>query len=110
MGEDIYIIGGIGYGKQSEGDKSQTQVFRLSTKDFSMHKLEISGKSPGWICRHRSSAISDHEIVVHGGGRKVLLVDDGEIIKDWPMDVTSDFRCVLNIRSAAWEEQALPGF
>ncbi|XXG94195.1 hypothetical protein Hte_000448 [Hypoxylon texense] len=108
MGKDIYLIGGLGY-ERKRGEEQKTQVFRLSTEDFSMHQVKVSGKSPGWIYRHQSEAISDHEIFVHGPAKRADVVYDGEVLES--SHIEPPFQYVLNVRSGAWEkpkDESLP--
>jgi len=62
--DQIWLIGCLGYPEQRKNN--QTQVLKLSTKDFSITPLETSGASPGWVHRHRS-VLTENGILVTGG-------------------------------------------
>lgn len=69
--EAIVLIGSLGYLEDRRID--QTQVLRLNLKDFSIERLDTSGKRPGWISRHQAR-LDGNKIVVWGG--KVWDGDD----------------------------------
>jgi ankyrin repeat protein len=52
VGDDIYIIGNLGYVNQRIYD--ETPVFRLNCHTFKIEKIKTSGEKPGWISRHRA--------------------------------------------------------
>lgn len=65
VGEWIYIIGSLGY--PEDRHYGHTQVFRLSTIDFHMERVDTSGEDPGWIDRHRARLVTPDTIEVSGG-------------------------------------------
>ncbi|KAK8052821.1 hypothetical protein PG996_012122 [Apiospora saccharicola] len=54
---DIYIIGCMGYLDQRRS--GETPVYRLDTRDFSMHAVKTSGEKPGWINHHNACLVED---------------------------------------------------
>ncbi len=65
MGEQIYLIGSVGY--QGTRRYGVTPVYRLDTRTFRMEPLVTTGKSPGWIYGHRATPIGTAEILITGG-------------------------------------------
>jgi hypothetical protein len=64
LGDEILLVGSLGY---REGRREgETQVMRLSLRDFSIMRVATSGDNPGWIHRHRA-ALDAGRIVVSGG-------------------------------------------
>ena len=60
----IWIIGGLGY--MSDRQPGETLVHRLDLSEFSMHRIETTGKTPGWISRH--TATEKDGIITASGG------------------------------------------
>ena len=52
VGDQIYIIGGLGY--QKDRREWFTPVYVLDLKDFSIRAISTKGSPPGWISRHFS--------------------------------------------------------
>ncbi|KAI6082102.1 hypothetical protein F4821DRAFT_264237 [Hypoxylon rubiginosum] len=98
VGEDIYIIGGQG-SKEKEKVGTETQVFRLSTKDFSIEKVETKGKSPGWICYHQARAISSYEILIEDS-TEILEVRSG---LTGMARLLKNYVALFNIKNATWK-------
>ncbi|KAK8014168.1 hypothetical protein PG990_007464 [Apiospora arundinis] len=77
---DIYIIGAMGYGDQRR--PGETPVYRLDTRDFSMHAIETSGEKPGWINHHSANVVEDGTAIRVVGkqrryfGSKVCVEDE----------------------------------
>jgi hypothetical protein len=65
MGEDILLIGSLGY--RDLRHLGETQVLRLDTHTFRIEPVETSGSGPGWISRHRTEWIEDTRLLVLGG-------------------------------------------
>lgn len=63
-GDWIYLIGSLGYGH--EPTPKETQVFRLSTRDWSMERVVTTGPSPGWIHGH-AAQLEGRQIRISGG-------------------------------------------
>ncbi len=63
VGEDILIIGGLGYMDQRKGP---IPVYRLDTRTYSIEKVSSVGKVPNRVSRHRAKLEGD-EIVISGG-------------------------------------------
>lgn len=85
--EWIYIIGNTGYGKSREF--GITPVYRLSVKDWSIHKVETSGEFPGAISRHKAE-LKDNEIWVTEGWAWVQKGDGGDFVDNhntWILDL-----------------------
>ena len=64
IGEHIWIIGGLGYHGDRQPDK--TLVHRLDLVDFSIHRVETTGKMPSWISGH--SAVEAEGVITLSGG------------------------------------------
>ncbi len=63
VGEDLWIIGSLGYKDARRFD--QTQVLRLDLSDFSIHQVVTTGQNPGWIHGHEA-AIVENDILITG--------------------------------------------
>ena len=87
VGDVIWIIGALGY--QGQRHHGQTQVLRLELADFSIHRVETTGRSPGWINRHNAVLEGQH-IIVSGG-------------KVEPNYVTLDGVHVLDLETLVWQ-------
>jgi ankyrin repeat protein len=88
----IYLIGSVGY--PEERQRGRAQVFRLSTTDFHMERVETVGDDPGWISRQRARLRPDGLIHVSAG--KVGAE------KDYP-DNKQEY--LFDSRSHAWKAQ-----
>jgi ankyrin repeat protein len=74
IGDAIYVIGSLGYaGTRRLGE---TPVYRLDVHTLRMDRLAGHGDAPGWIYKHRATALGRHAIRVWGG--KVATERDGE--------------------------------
>ncbi len=74
VGDQIYIIGNAGYIEDRR--PRDTPVFRLSTEDWSICRVETHGENPGWISRHRARLVAREEIEIAGG--RVDYSSEGE--------------------------------
>ncbi|KAK7932387.1 hypothetical protein PG985_003099 [Apiospora marii] len=79
---NIYIIGCMGYNYQQRS--GETPVYRLDTRDFSMHAVKTSGEKPGWISSH-DACLSEDGTAIRVWGEKnaeydepVVYVKDGQ--------------------------------
>lgn len=64
LGNEIYIIGSIGYGDARR--VGETPVYALSLQDYSMRRVATTGGPPGWISRHTTRSLGD-KLQVEGG-------------------------------------------
>ncbi|KAK8131491.1 hypothetical protein PG984_007929 [Apiospora sp. TS-2023a] len=104
---NIYIIGCLGYGYQRRS--GETPVYRLDTRDFSMHAVKTSGEKPGWIDHHNACLVEDGKAIrVWGekdgafGGSKVY-VKDGEK-RGKTVDFEGEY--LLNLETGRWTKQS----
>jgi hypothetical protein len=66
VGEDIYLIGNLGY--SDDHRPGETQVFMLDSGTLAITSVATSGTLPGWISRHRATYDpASHAIIVRGG-------------------------------------------
>lgn len=68
VGDDIVLIGNLGYPKDRKPDT--TQVYRLSTKTWSMSRINASGDLPGWTHGHDARYLKDENAIVISGGKR----------------------------------------
>lgn len=74
IGSFIYIIGSLGYyGTRRYGE---TPVYRLNIDSLQIEKVEPKGKPPGWLYKHRATALSSSAIRIWEG--TIVLEMDGE--------------------------------
>jgi hypothetical protein len=85
----IVLIGSLGYQEQRRNEK-QTQVLQLMLDSFTIHKVDASGASPGWIHRHTAVLSSDGRSITLSGG----MIDPcsagrslKENVEDWVLDL-----------------------
>lgn len=71
--EDIILIGNLGY--QEDRDPATIQVFRLSTQDWSMSRVETSGAIPGWLHGHSAHYVPAENAIVVSGGKRYTAND-----------------------------------
>lgn len=93
IGDFIYVIGSLGY--QGTRRYGETPVVRLDTRTLRMDRLEARGEAPGWIYKHRASAVGPHEIEIRGGK---MVTADGE--KE--SHEANDARFVLDVDRLFW--------
>ncbi len=89
--ENIYIIGNLGYFK--ERNYGTTPVYRLNLHDYSIKKVETTGKIPGWIYRHKASFDGGSTITISGG--EIQVAGDKEPKVNYE-------RFALNLESMRW--------
>lgn len=66
VGDDIYIIGSLGYMDAREARRTPIAV--LDTRDYSIRPVESRGTNPGWIYRHSGAyEPATHSIIVRAG-------------------------------------------
>lgn len=66
VGDEIYIIGSLGYMDAREAGRTPIAV--LDTRDYSIRSVESHGKNPGWIYRHSGAyEPATHSIIVRAG-------------------------------------------
>ena len=66
VGDEIYIIGSLGYMDRREGGRTPIAV--LDTRDYSIRTVESFGMKPGWVNRHSGAyEPATHSIVVRSG-------------------------------------------
>lgn len=75
VGEQIWIIGCLGYVRQRQEDV--TPVYRLDLKTFKISPVETSGDTPGWICRH-TARLEGNTIIIEGGKRGLKMQDNAQ--------------------------------
>ena len=84
VGDQIVLIGNIGYPDQRRS--GVTQVMILNLKTFAMSRQETSGTPPGWISRHTATLAEDGSSIQIERGN-VCSGDKGrkweENIDDW---------------------------
>lgn len=73
VNDEIWLIGTLSYPENRK--YCQTQVLRLSVRDFSITPVKTHGKSPGWIHRHRA-VLRSKEILITGGKIEPGYVDN----------------------------------
>ncbi len=61
VGDFIWIIGGLGYVHQREG---QVPVYRLDTRDYSIQKVEMIGEVPSRFYSHRATLVNGSQISI----------------------------------------------
>lgn len=69
VGDEIYILGGLGY--PSDRDYSSTFVFRLCLSDLSIHRVQTDGPAPAWLCRHTAELDEACQKIVCSGGEVI---------------------------------------
>lgn len=99
IGNEIVIIGNLGYGSERNLDK--TPVYRLNCDTLEIQFAETSGESPNWICKHRAELVGPRCIKI-SGGNIAAKVAEGETF----FDNSAVF--VLNVDSLEWTKEARP--
>jgi ankyrin repeat protein len=99
VGGHIYVIGSLGYqGTRRPGD---TPVYRLDIRTLRMDRVDAGGEAPGWIYKHRATAVKSHEIRIWGG-KVVTAIGSGESHQE----NTTCF--VLDLERLAWRRESTP--
>lgn len=75
IGDQIWIIGSLGYLKSRIAETAQVLV--LSLCDFSIERVETSGADPGWINRHKAT-LDESRIIISGGNVGVDSEENSE--------------------------------
>jgi hypothetical protein len=65
IGNQIYVIGRLGY--EQDLRPGFTPVYRLDTETFRIERVETTGESPGYVCRHQAKMVGSGLIEVSGG-------------------------------------------
>jgi len=130
VGDQIVIIGALGYARQRR--HGSTPVYLLSLATFAITPIATHGTAPGWIARHAASlAAEGGAIVVRGGAvmpRAGALAEPN--LDTWQLDLASwrwsrlahctwqrglvlaaDLRLnhLFAFRQALWEQQGWQG-
>ncbi|MFZ6779367.1 ankyrin repeat domain-containing protein [Undibacterium sp. Ji83W] len=92
VGEDIYIIGRLGYPKTRIA--GFTPVYKLDTESLKISQFDTTGDGPGFISEHRAR-LKDDKIFVSGG--KQIVTIDGKA--DY-IDNTENYQ--LCLKTAVW--------
>jgi ankyrin repeat protein len=100
VGGHIYVIGSLGY--QGTRRPGETPVYRLDTRTLRMDRVNARGEAPGWIYKHRATAVKAHEIRIWGG--KVVTTSGSE---ESYQENTAAF--VLDLECLAWRRESTLG-
>lgn len=100
VGDSIYVIGSLGY--QGTRRYGETPVYWLDVSTLRMYRLHASGKSPGWIYKHRAAAACPHGIRVWGG----MVVTGGSGAESHEQNLGS---FVLDVERLCWRRESKPG-
>ncbi|WP_374339456.1 hypothetical protein [Leeia sp.] len=91
VGDDIYIIGRLGYPESRQ--VHTTPVYKLSLTTLRIEAVPTHGESPGWLHQHEATLMADgHTLLIRGG--ELWLGDEPamrENVEDWSFDT----RCGL---------------
>jgi hypothetical protein len=89
--EKIVIVGSLGY--PEERNPEDTQLYSLDLANFEIHRLNGSGRSPGWIHSHTATLSEDKSSIILTKGK--LYLGQGrplrENIDDWKLNL-ADWR------------------
>lgn len=85
VGDQIYIIGCIGYPEQRKA--GETPVYRMELNSWKIEQVATSGETPSWLHRHRS---------IYDGARNAIRCDRGKI---FVTDDNGEFDIVSNEES-----------
>lgn len=95
VGEDIWIIGCLGY-KDTRDDRP-TQVKVLSTRDWKISTPQCRGKDPGTLWGHQTEVSSDSsQLLISGGERHCRVVDMD------PQSLINPNLHLLNLTTHTW--------
>jgi hypothetical protein len=86
VGEAIFVIGCLGNPDQRV--LGFTPVYKLALDSMHISRVETSGDSPGWICRHTATLADDGKSIVVSGGEQWLGNDwaTSENIDSWSLN------------------------
>ncbi|KAK7943715.1 uncharacterized protein PG986_012828 [Apiospora aurea] len=103
---DIYVIGCMGYPDQRR--PGETPVYRLDTRDFSMHPVETSGEKPGWISRHCACVVEDGTAIRVWGKKRRSFGSQVYVEGDEKQGDIVDFEgeYLLHLETGRWSRQA----
>ena len=79
VGENIYIIGCIGYPEQR--DPKDTPVYILSLEDYSIKRFETSGAIPNWLYGH-DAIFASEEMAIYCDGGKIKNIEYSELVEN----------------------------
>ncbi len=105
-GERIVVIGCLGYPTQRV--PGETPVYALDTGTFAFTKLTTTGDAPGWIFEHTATRSDDGRSITVRGGRRAVIVDGEDDIRenidDWSLDLaTLAWTRLTERRWTVWE-------
>ena len=90
LGDQIVVIGGIGYPKDRRPE--YTPVYAIDLSQFSIHKIETSGEMPGWISEHDANydpkgiiTIKAGQVAQERGGKQCFRRN----FEDYALDIRS---------------------
>lgn len=95
MGDQIYIIGSLGY--LEDRAAPGTPVWKMDVNTYRIEPVTTTGDSPGRICRHHARLLDDGRILIYGGN--VSGVRDGEDFYE-----KNPVKGVLNLATLEWTE------
>ena len=70
VGDEIFIVGGLGYGDDRKADR--TPVYRLDLSTMRIDYVPTYGDKPGWIWKHNASYDGDTHALVVSEGEQLL--------------------------------------
>ncbi len=91
----IYIIGSLGYPEDRKD--SEAPVYRLSTVDYRIEKVETTGQGPGRIYKHRAALVGTNVIQIEEGKRIVFN-------KSREKHLDNDKIYELNLSTSVWSQ------
>lgn len=77
VGDDIYIIGGLGY--PDDRKEGFTPVYRLDLESLKMEAVATTGEMPGWIHGHRAHYDAERNVITVVGGETHIAGVEGEL-------------------------------
>ena len=98
VGNKIYIIGCIGYPEQR--DYSDTPVYVLSLKDYSIEKLSTHGDAPHWLYKHKAKYIMGDNAIYceYGEVQNTELNECVENLATWRLCLKSGLWSCIEIK------------
>lgn len=97
VGENIYIIGCLGYPEQRR--VGFTPVFQLTVDTWKITAVETGGEMPGWIHRHTAVYDQPKNVIRVTGGEEHFLNNEGQ-----PDLRPNAATYVLDLSSFQWRE------
>lgn len=96
IGDYLYIIGALGYyGSRRFGE---TPVYRLNIHTLQIERIETRGDAPGWISRHRATALGSSAIRIWEG----IVIRDND---DKAADTNNPCTFLLDLEQQRWMRQ-----